>query len=186
MCDDVKTESSAWELHKGMFSYFSLEEVEKSIRWEQRDAPRAEAYYADQFWPYTYGRGAGERQYWPMTEWPPVLLEIRGVLTYLLKERYEMLFCNMYCDEHQHLGWHADDSASVDPARGIPVVSFGEAREIWVRPYASTTDVQKILLEHGDLFFMRARMQQTHQHRIPKGGRKMDTRVSLTFRGYKP
>ena len=37
----------------------------------------------------------------------------------------ELLFCNRYQDQHQHLGWHADDSPSVDPNRPIVVVTFG-------------------------------------------------------------
>lgn len=155
------------------------------ITWEQRDAPRAEAYYADQSWPYTYGRGVGERTYLPMTVWPEVLLDIRGMLYDVTGEDYELLFCNRYMDEHQHLGWHADDSPSVDPARCIPVISYGESRELHVRPNGRNSEVERILLEHGDLLLMLPGMQQTHQHRIPKGGRRMMPRVSLTFRGYK-
>lgn len=42
-------------------------------------------------------------------------------------------FLNMYDDEKQFLGWHADDFAGMDPQAPIVVMSFGAEREIWVK-----------------------------------------------------
>jgi len=43
-------------------------------------------------------------------------------------------FLNKYDDQHQHLGWHADDFAGMDPDAPIAVMSFGAEREIWIKP----------------------------------------------------
>ena len=77
----------------------------------------------------------------------------------------------------------------MDHDHPIAVVSFGQAREIWWKPQKDTGPVpadQRQLLAHGSLFMMPAGMQRTHFHKIPKGGRKMEPRVSLTFRHYIP
>lgn len=42
-------------------------------------------------------------------------------------------FLNKYKDQHQHLHWHADDFAGMDPAAPIAVMSFGAEREIWIK-----------------------------------------------------
>lgn len=157
--------------------------LDAGIIWEQRDAPRAESYYAVTDVPYTYGRGAGERTYRPHTAYSTVLSTLRDRVQAYCSADFELLFCNRYEDAHQHLGWHADDSPSVDDARPIPVVSFGGAREIWFRENGKGSDVQKLLLASGSLLLMHAGMQQTHQHRIPKAGFNCAPRISLTFRG---
>lgn len=44
--------------------------------------------------------------------------------------------------------------------------------------------VEKLKLENGSLCLMAARMQTSHQHKIPKAGFTCGERISLTFRGY--
>jgi alkylated DNA repair dioxygenase AlkB len=39
------------------------------------------------------------------------------------------------------------------------------------------------MLSHGSLLIMPAGSQFTHRHKIPKAGRKVNPRISLTFRG---
>jgi alkylated DNA repair dioxygenase AlkB len=156
--------------------------IRAAIRWEDRGVPRSEAYYADRAVPYTYGSGAYARTYLPHTDWSDLLADLKARVEAHCGQAFELLFCNHYADDRQHLGWHADDSPSVDDARPIPVVSFGSAREIWFRENGKG-EVQKLLLAPGSLLLMHAGMQDTHQHRIPKAGRIVTPRVSLTFRG---
>jgi alkylated DNA repair dioxygenase AlkB len=44
--------------------------------------------------------------------------------------------------------------------------------------------VTKVILPHGSACIMPPGFQDTHQHRIPKGGHCMGGRISLTYRGY--
>lgn len=162
---------------------FGFADLDAGIRWEQRDAPRSESYYAETDVPYTYGRGAGERTYRPHVDWSSVLAALKARIEAHCGDRFELLFCNRYADERQHLGWHADDSPSVDPGRPIPVVSFGAAREIQFRQNGLGATTEKLVLASGSLLLMHAGMQQTHQHRIPKVGFRAEPRISLTFRG---
>ena len=43
--------------------------------------------------------------------------------------------------------------------------------------------IEKLLLGNGSLCLMQPGMQDTHQHRIPKAGKVVGKRISLTFRG---
>jgi alkylated DNA repair dioxygenase AlkB len=178
----------------GLFKHITFEQIDAALKWENYGAPRSESYYATKNIPYTYGRGTGERTYHPHVfenESPSVLIEIWNSLN-----DYELLFCNRYADQHQHLGWHADDSPAIDVTRPIAVVTFGAERDIWFKeqpnsPLGQATGVfpnpvEKLKLEHGSLLIMKAGMQQTHFHRIPKHDRPCGPRVSLTFRGLTP
>jgi len=100
-----------------------------AIDWEQRDAPRKEYYCNDIAAPYAYGNGAGRRTYHPRP-WPDVVKRIQAYLEGLLTTKLEVCFLNRYDTNRDHLGWHADDSPEMDPARPIVVVSFGSERTI--------------------------------------------------------
>lgn len=50
-----------------------------------------------------------------------------------LEAGFNACFLNKYDDQHQHLGWTADDFAGMDPDAPIAVMSFGAEREIWVK-----------------------------------------------------
>ena len=227
---------------------------------------------------YTYGTGRGLRTYTsvPMTT---IVSSFMGTVNLKLAEHgmgpMNVCFLNLYEDERQHLGWHADNHPGTDHERPIVSVSLGQPREIWWRTipcehcggggllaaaneadtrvgntFARRTaeqlssyqpgtvisyygqgdvfsatkhpsgiwivpgigdvtkhlsqcetameclecptcqgrkghlNIHQRLLEHGSMFVMPPGMQQTHQHRIPKGSRRMGTRISLTFRAF--
>lgn len=153
------------------------------IEWVHRDnTPRIEYYCNDFDLPYTYGRGAGVRTYQPQP-YHPIITQIRGDLEKLTQTKFEICFLNGYRDGSDQLGWHADDSPEMDDARPIGIVSLGAKREIYFRPKDSE-EIAKVWLESGSLCLMKAGMQETHQHRIPKSSiSKCGPRISLTFRG---
>lgn len=138
---------------------------------------------------YAYGANAYSRVYASQ----PLHPAIRNLLENLeldLGTKFEAIFLNGYDDEKDHLGWHADDSPEMDDGRPIAIVSLGASRDIWFRnwgtlPQAEIT-VTRLRLGNGSLCLMDPGMQDTHQHRIPKGDRVCGPRISLTFRGYVP
>lgn len=133
--------------------------------------------------PYTYGRGAGARTYVP-APWPAAVRDVKRAVEAACGVVFETCFANYYAGPRDHLGWHADDSPSIDPGRPIAIVSLGSARALWVRPWgAGPETVERFLLAPGSLAVMGPGMQQTHQHRIPKHPEGCGPRLSLTFRG---
>lgn len=135
---------------------------------------------------YVYGSGEHAKSY----DSAPYTAEVQGILdrlNALSATSYDVCFLNRYDTPQDQLGWHADDSPTMDMEHPIAVVSFGFEREIWWRFREAPGTVppeNRQLLEHGSLFIMPAGFQREHQHRIPKSGRACTTRISLTFRHY--
>jgi alkylated DNA repair dioxygenase AlkB len=174
------------------FATTAFNSLWNGLGWLDVAGPRLEYYCHDFGTPYTYGRGAGERTYQPQIKTP--MLEL---LWQQAEERcdckFDMVFLNGYRDGNDHLGWHADDSPGQDMERPIAVVTLmehpAEARDILFRPkpgagiHGSASEHERLALPHGSLLHMRAGMQRAWQHRIPKAGRVVGKRISLTFRG---
>lgn len=165
-----------------------LDHLWNNLDWEQRDAPRLEIFFSDKGQPYDYGEGRGLRTYYPKAEWDSHAKLVQEDAERRYGCKFEACFINGYIDQHKHLGWHADDSPSIDHSKPILVYSFGAARELWFKPLpgrvpaGETAEVTKILLAPGSLLEMPAGMQQLDLHRIPKHSAPCGPRVSLTFR----
>lgn len=157
-----------------------------SLAWTQAAGNRRE-YYANDLGgaSYTYGTGVGRRTYMP-APYTDAILSIKRDVEDFTSTIYEALVLNGYADQRDSLGWHADDSPEVDPARPIAVVSLGAEREIMFRPIDESRrdEITRVRLQSGSMLLMPAGMQQVYLHRIPKSDRVCGVRVSLTFRGY--
>lgn len=97
-------------------------------------------------------------------------------------------FLNRYDDETQNIAWHSDDFRRMDKDSPVCIVSFGESRSMHFRSIEKIDGerkLHKILLESGSLLVMPPGFQEKFHHKIPKGGQKMEARVSLTFRKFK-
>ncbi len=159
--------------------------LQSKLEWQRRGSTPRSEYYVNWFGsiPYTYGRGAGVREYLPGPSIPEID-EMRSQLNAQLNTTFDVCFLNRYHNQSDQLGWHADDSPEMDDARPIAIISLGVEREIWFCPQDNKQDVSRLKLEHGSLCLMPAGMQDTHFHRIPKAGFQCEERISLTFRGY--
>lgn len=168
--------------------------------WEDRTEARRECFFSLRDEPYTYGTGNGERTYTPVPEDHPTPVRsfidwVRARITLKLQDQlpmshrpaFEACFVNGYADKKQHLGWHADDSDSINHDHPIVVLSLGSWRELWWREKAPGNDslIFTQRLDNSSMFVMPAGMQQTHEHRIPKADAERGPRISLTFRSLK-
>lgn len=151
------------------------------LPWTDAGAPRKECFLAKSPVDYTYGASPYARTY-SSNPIPDFMFGFWAYAEMFARCEFELCFCNGYENERNHLGWHADDSDSVDDNRPILVVSIGAEREIWFRD-RERTFVDKLRLENGSGLIMPAGMQDTHDHRIPKSDRKCGPRISFTFRG---
>lgn len=178
---------------ENVFSEIPLEVVLGTTPWIEVTSARLECFMSNSKDTYTYGSGKGIRTYTPVP-FSRVVTDIMMMLNApptkgATSFNYNVCFLNRYDTSKNQLGWHADDSLGMDHDHPIAVVSFGQAREIWWKENEQTGEVppeRRQLLKHGSLFEMPAGFQKTHQHKIPKGDRDMDCRVSLTFRHYIP
>lgn len=156
------------------------------LPWLQVTEARKELFMSAVPRSYTYGEGRGERVY-DSQPFDQVVEDVWVQLKWSAVAGYNICFLNRYDDQHNQLGWHADDSPTMDHGHPIAVVSFGAAREIWWKKQGEKGVVpkeQRQVLGHGSLFIMPAGFQQLYFHRIPKADRPCGVRVSLTFRRY--
>jgi len=94
------------------------------------------------------------------------------------------LLLNRYQNGQDGVGWHADDETHIDQRYGIISLSVGTERDFLVR----TKDGRhkwKIPLGNGDVAIMKAGMQATHHHCLPKRKNAHGTRLNYTFRVFK-
>lgn len=161
-----------------------FETLWNELDWERREnVPRRE-YWTNIFnAPYTYGRGVGIRTYESKSSHAGIDY-VRDVLSGELGFQYEACFLNGYETGTDALGPHADDDPKIDHTRPIAVVTLGDGRDIEYMAIGDKTTKKRIFLENGSLFLMKAGMQSTHLHRIPRAGHVVKRpRISLTFRG---
>ena len=62
------------------------------------------------------------------------------------------------------------------------VISFGSSRNIIFREIKNYDNKQKILLENGDLLFMKEGCQKIYQHKVLKDKKIKNDRISLVFK----
>lgn len=118
--------------------------LKNELQWERRDdAPRCEYYCNDVPKAYVYGKGNGRRLYEPRP-YHDVILGIRKAIEAITNTTFEVCFLNMYLNQSDHLGWHADDSPEMDDARPIAIVSLGVEREIWFKPRMAPVPLAKL------------------------------------------
>lgn len=180
-------------------NFLSKEEADRhltamlAIDWEHRlDAPRKEYWSNDFDQPYTYGKRMGERTY--LARPMPISVDrIREEILDKIGVYHQGCFCNRYDGERDWLGWHSDDDPGIDHNDPISVVTLGQSRVIQYRSIPGSESFPNdertpngVLLEHGSLFIMTAGMQSKFQHRIPKAGARVGTRISLTYRSLIP
>jgi alkylated DNA repair dioxygenase AlkB len=160
-----------------------FETLWNDLDWERRaDAPRREYYCNDVDVPYAYGTGSYVREYLPRPM-HPALLPIKAAVEARIGSPMEVCFLNGYFDARDALGWHADDSDSMNDDLPIAIVTVGARREIMFRPNSNTLEIERLWLDNGSLCLMAAGMQDAWQHKIPKAGFACGPRVSMTFRG---
>lgn len=163
-----------------------MREIWEGVAWERRGStPRREYYVNPNGRAYAYGRGEGRRSYDPGPS-IPAIDEIWKAAEAACGCSFDVCFLNGYEDGSDQLGWHADDSAEMDPKRPIGIASLGAKREIWFRPIDAKDARAVLALDSGSICSMKAGMQSKFYHRIPKAGHVCGPRVSLTFRGWTP
>jgi alkylated DNA repair dioxygenase AlkB len=170
------------------------------LPWLTKKTARHEYFMSLKPREYSYGnRGLGSESYQsnPFTSMVKTMMEC-------LNEQFDVemnvCFLNKYDDDHQHLGWHADQFQGMREDQPIIVVSYGAEREIWLKDKrgflcneegftksplgGKQPQDQRVKLEEGSLFIMPPGYQDAYLHRIPKHDRPCGWRISLTFRSF--
>jgi alkylated DNA repair dioxygenase AlkB len=89
---------------------------------------------------------------------------------------------NLYRDENDSVGYHADDEAILGLNPVIASYSLGETRRFLVKHNQQIYNSLKVDLTNNSLLLMDGCLQHFWKHAIPKTKRPMNARINLTFR----
>ena len=112
---------------------------------------------------------------------PPVLEDMRR----LLSERYgvelDSMGLNLYRDGRDSVAWHGDRIAKEIEKPVVALVSLGHPRKFLLRPKGGGKS-RPFELGQGDLLVTGGRTQRAWDHSVPKVAHAAGPRISLAFR----
>jgi alkylated DNA repair dioxygenase AlkB len=115
------------------------------------------------------------------TPWTPAVTAIRRRLDESEGFIHNACFLNLYRNERDSIGWHADDEPLFGQAPAIASLSLGARRRFQIRRKGGGGATQ-VHLDHGDLLVMGGTFQENYEHAIPKETHGCGERINLTFR----
>lgn len=119
-----------------LFSATINEHIKKELlglEWLTKKTARHEYFMSDKDREYSYGnKGTGDETY-TSKPFTPYVATVRDLLNLMYQTEFNVCFLNKYDDQHQHLGWHADQFDGMREDQPIFVMSFGAEREIWFK-----------------------------------------------------
>ncbi len=160
--------------------------LKKKIPWQQDDIkvfgktypqPRLTALFGNNGKSYSYSNITMNPK--PFTT---ELKELKKAIEAVAKVKFTTCLLNLYRDEKDSNGWHADDEAELGRNPVIASLSLGQARIFHLRHKSDKSLKQKILLENGSLLLMKGETQHFWQHQIAKTTKQINERINLTFR----
>jgi alkylated DNA repair dioxygenase AlkB len=111
----------------------------------------------------------------------PVLATVRAALRAHYRRPFDAIGFNLYRDGHDSVAWHGDRIRHVSEDPVVAIVSLGAPRALRLRPRGGGTS-RAWRLGGGDLFVMGGACQHEWEHCVPKTGRAVGARLSVTFR----
>lgn len=140
--------------------------------------PRLIAFYADAGLSYRYSRRT-----FTGLPWTPLLGDLRLLAEQTAQSPLNSVLANLYRDQNDSMGMHADDEPELGANPVIVSMSFGATRR-FVMKHRTRKDLPplEIPLEDSSILVMRGATQHNWVHGIKKETRPKGPRVNLTFR----
>ena len=151
-----------------------FEEVIAGRKWEQRSRRMYDKRVLEPRLTAPWNADSDE----PLT--PPILEEIRAVLSDRYGRDFDSVGFNLYRGGNDSVAWHADRIAKEIEDPIVALVSLGDPRKFLLRPKGGGAS-QTFLLGRGDLLVTGGKTQRTWEHSVPKVARA-GPRISLAYR----
>ena len=111
---------------------------------------------------------------------PPILEDIRVVLSERYGRTFDQVGFNLYRDGRDSVAWHGDRIKKEIEDPIVALVSVGEPRKFLLRPRGGGAS-KVFMLGRGDLLVTGGKTQRTWEHSVPKVA-KAGPRISLAYR----
>lgn len=138
--------------------------------------PREESFHSIDTKSYGYSGYTMETQ-----EYTESIAFIQNMIENKTRLSFNSVLVNLYRNEKDSNGWHADNEGELGLNPIIASVSLGETRRFQLK-HKTTNEKIHMNLEDGDLLIMGGELQHFWKHQIPKEKFHCKPRINLTFR----
>jgi alkylated DNA repair dioxygenase AlkB len=107
---------------------------------------------------------------------------IKDEIENTINEHFTTVLLNLYRNEKDSNGWHADNEKELGRDPVIASLSLGEERVFQIKHNTNKEVKRSIILQHGSLLVMKNGAQIHYKHQIPKASKSKKPRINLTFR----
>lgn len=170
-----QTDADSWFEH--FYSTVQWRSEQVKVFGKIYDQPRLTALYADEERSYTYAGLTLEA--FSFTE---EMKRLKKNIEDVTGHRYNSCLFNLYRNEKDSNGWHADDEPELGPQPVIASLSLGATRRFHIKHKRDKTLKKTIDLRHGSLLLMAGASQKDFKHQLPKTQTPKAPRINLTFR----
>lgn len=139
--------------------------------------PRLTALYGNEGKPYKYSNIIMNPH-----PWNPILIHLKEQVEEQAKHSFTTVLLNLYRNEKDSNGWHADNEKELGRNPIIASLSLGEERSFQLKHNTIKEAKQNLILKHGSLLLMKEGSQTHYKHQIPKSSSPKKNRINLTFR----
>lgn len=139
--------------------------------------PRLTCLFGNEAKPYSY---SGLTMH--PNPWNEIILQIKNKVEKTTDQNFTTVLANLYRNEKDSNGWHADNEKELGKNPIIASVSFGEERKFQLKHISDKDQRLNLNLNHGSLLLMKEGSQIHYKHQIPKASKCKNTRINLTFR----
>lgn len=170
-------EDTAQQLYSRLQEEIPWRQDNIRIAGKEMPIPRLQAWFGDPGMTYTYSGITLEPQPWSDT-----LLHIKEQIEDYGDHQFNSLLANLYRNEQDSVGWHADNEPELGQNPVIASLSLGAVRTFQLKHRQHPERKLALDLKSGDLLIMKGTLQHHWQHQIPKSRQACEPRINLTFR----
>ncbi len=139
--------------------------------------PRLTALYGNDGKPYGYSNIIMKPHSWTVP-----LVYLKEEIEKLTHHHFNAVLLNLYRNENDSNGWHADNEKELGKNPVITSVSLGAERIFQIKHNTNKDIKQNLLLTNGSLLVMKEGSQIHYKHQLPKSSKPQKPRINLTFR----
>ncbi|MBM4178590.1 MAG: alpha-ketoglutarate-dependent dioxygenase AlkB [Ignavibacteria bacterium] len=177
-------------IHSPLFGSTYFEELHQGISWHTESItlygksylqPRLIEFYGEQGIEYKYSK-----KIYTAVPWTDLLLRLRDIASEVAQAPFNCMLANLYRNERDSMGFHADDEPELGDNPTIVSMSFGATRT-FVLKHRHRREIQnvRIPLTSESILVMKGATQANWLHGIGKKKRTLGPRINLTFRHVK-
>ena len=170
-------EALASELFNSIYQETNWKEDSITIFGKKILQPRLTCLFGNEGKPYSY---SGITMY--PNNWNKSLLFIKNEIETVCQQNFTTVLANLYRNETDSNGWHADNEKSLGHDPIIASISLGEERSFQIKHNSNKSEKINLILEHGSLLLMKEGSQIHYKHQLPKSKTSKNPRINLTFR----